>query len=274
MYTGIYSGFTEADDGLISILSTFIGLKFLQIHENLLSQEKDQRLKNLLNILNSLLGIRTYMSLVIQMREMMPILMGYEYFGIYFHNNESIFIIKLAHELCTSFHADYKAGNRNLIRYPDNTGITGKSFTDESCIISFKGKKENNFHEIDNIESYGEIKNFIVMPTYGNGDEKNGMMQLYNKKQGKIDDQEIENLKPYQRFVGLIMQNVLDIDRAIDIEMNIKNILDFLKDNTTLFLKEEIRYSSALDDIKIALENFQQLLLKLNMARKNVIKGF
>lgn len=170
----------------------------------------------------------------------------------------------------TCSRSNYKAGIKNLVKYPDNTGITGAAFQKNSYIISLKGKKEKNFHELDNIESYGEIKNFIFMPMYTFNDTKNGVIQLFNKKQGKPDDQDIQNIKPYQKLIGIMIQNSIDINRVIDIEMNIKKIINFLKETTTIFQKEEFRYTSPIDDVKIAIENMQKYIND-NVANKERI---
>ena len=182
-----------------------------------------------------------------------------------------LFII-IGEELCTCFQSHYKAGMRNLIRYPDDIGITGKVFKEDVCVISLKGKKEKNFHELDNIEAYGEIKNFLFMPIYGYNGIKNGVMQLFNKKQGKLDEEEIKNLKPYQKLVGIIIENIIDFDKAIDIEMNVKSILNHLGNTTTIFHEEEETCTSFIDDIKIAVQNLQ-MLINDNEKKKDTIKG-
>eukprot|EP00826_Nyctotherus_ovalis_P058940 TRINITY_DN8153_c0_g1_i2.p1 TRINITY_DN8153_c0_g1~~TRINITY_DN8153_c0_g1_i2.p1 ORF type:complete len:330 (+),score=91.02 TRINITY_DN8153_c0_g1_i2:309-1298(+) len=273
MYTGVYSGFTEFDDGLLSLFSTFVTAKFAQVREKLLSQEKSEQLMGIVKTMIALLGQRSYMALIMELRDLMPALVGYEHFGIYFHNKAcKVYNHIVANELCTCFQSHYKAGMRNLIKYPDDTGITGMVFKEDTHVISLKGKREKNFHELDNIEAYGEIKDFLFMPTYGYNGTKNGVMQLYNKRQGKPDEVEVKRLENYQKLLGVMMENVVDFDKAIDIEMNVMNILSYLDKTATLFKKEESRYTSTIDDIKIAVQNLQYLVRE-NEMRKEQIKA-
>lgn len=91
VYTGAYMGFTEQDDGIISLLSIFLSLKLYQIKVYILLEEKDRHFNKLLDTLNSLLRTRSYMSLMMELREVMPQLLGYEHFGVYYHDTKSIF---------------------------------------------------------------------------------------------------------------------------------------------------------------------------------------
>ncbi len=89
MYTGVYSGFSELDDGLLSLLCTFIGVKVAQIRSTFQCREKEERLAATINTVNTLYEQRTYMNLLIGLRELLPPLVGYEFVGVYFHDTNS-----------------------------------------------------------------------------------------------------------------------------------------------------------------------------------------
>jgi len=91
MYTGKYSGFSELDDGLLSLLATFIGTKFSQLKETFASKAKDIKLVETLTAINTLFESRTYMFLLMNIRELLPPLIGYEHIGVYLHDPNSIF---------------------------------------------------------------------------------------------------------------------------------------------------------------------------------------
>ena len=93
MYTGIYNGFTDLDNGLLSLLTNYIGLKISQLRENFRSREKDKNLMKVLNSISSLLECRTYMKLLVDIKEIFPQLIGYEYGRVYLYEAESIIII-------------------------------------------------------------------------------------------------------------------------------------------------------------------------------------
>ena len=89
MYTGIYSGFSNIDNGLLSLLSNFIGMKICQLKEKIESREKDKKLIVILNAINTMFEHRTYVQLLMEMRKEIPSLVGFEHAGVYMHEDES-----------------------------------------------------------------------------------------------------------------------------------------------------------------------------------------
>ena len=138
----------------------------------------------------------------------------------------------------------------NLTEYPDDTGITGKVFKENHPILSFVGKREPGFHEIDNIGEYVEIHDFLFAPTYGFNNVKNGIIQVFNKKGGTLNENDIKTLKPYQKLVGMLIENTLELNKAIDLDINFKRILDMLGKKTDIFNKDEIRFTTSMEDRK------------------------
>jgi len=96
MYTGIYCGFSDLDNGILSLLTIFIGIKISQIKENLQSKEKDKRFFEALQAITSLMENRTCVQLLMGLKKVLPKLTGYEHAGVYLHEPLSTVHIKFS----------------------------------------------------------------------------------------------------------------------------------------------------------------------------------
>ena len=86
MYTGAYNGFSDFDDGLLTLLAVFIGVKITELKKRFESEERSRKLDNTINIINTIFEERTYISLIIKLRETLSPLIDFEYVGVYFHD--------------------------------------------------------------------------------------------------------------------------------------------------------------------------------------------
>ena len=93
MYSGIYSGFSDLDYGLVSILCTFIGMKFTHIKEKKTSKKKDEIHMGAFNVISEMLKNRTDMEFLMNARDIIPRVVGYEHIGIYIHDPASSYYI-------------------------------------------------------------------------------------------------------------------------------------------------------------------------------------
>jgi len=134
----------------------------------------------------------------------------------------------IGNQLCSYPKSNYIEGTETLIKYPSDIGLTGKVFKDNKWMMSNIGKEERGFHAIDTMEYHRPVKNFIFAPTYGFRKEKNGVIQLFNKKE-EVNEEEVNRLKPYQHLFGMIMQSLLEADKAVNIELDIKKIVESIK---------------------------------------------
>jgi hypothetical protein len=77
----------------------------------------------------------------------------------------------------------------NIIKFPPQMGISGQVFKNKSIFISNKGKHEPGFDpDIDNVCTAPNIKNFVFLYIYGSNAKPMGIIQFYNKKEGKITE--------------------------------------------------------------------------------------
>eukprot|EP00826_Nyctotherus_ovalis_P041925 TRINITY_DN4272_c0_g3_i3.p1 TRINITY_DN4272_c0_g3~~TRINITY_DN4272_c0_g3_i3.p1 ORF type:complete len:155 (+),score=18.48 TRINITY_DN4272_c0_g3_i3:447-911(+) len=94
MYTGYYTGFSEADDSLLSLLSLLVGAKLAQVRETALALHKDKLTFNTLSGICTLLTNRNCLSFMISLKDTFPLLFGCECLGIYLYASGSTFGVR------------------------------------------------------------------------------------------------------------------------------------------------------------------------------------
>eukprot|EP00826_Nyctotherus_ovalis_P044978 TRINITY_DN4913_c0_g2_i3.p1 TRINITY_DN4913_c0_g2~~TRINITY_DN4913_c0_g2_i3.p1 ORF type:complete len:197 (+),score=40.37 TRINITY_DN4913_c0_g2_i3:608-1198(+) len=167
-------------------------------------------------------------------------------------------MITVASELCTYPMNHYAEGNESLIKYPLGMGITGKVFEEGEHRISDSGKEEREFQNIDNPEFHKSIRNFIFIPIYKYDGKKNGVLQLFNKKEGDPSTDELNKIAPYQRLIGMLVESLIEFDKSVQIQVNIKRLVR-LMENLISFNKTK-GGSSISNDMQTALYKLQQLV--------------
>jgi len=134
--------------------------------------------------------------------------------------------------------------------------------------VSIDGKKGKEFSGIDNMEVYGKIHSYIFAPTYGLNNIKNGVIQLYNRNKEVINEEE---LMSYQKFVGILMQSVIDINKAVDIELNVKRVLDSLLDKAGLYNSEGSNCVTDLEEIQLAMEVLKRIFVVNETSKRRIV---
>ncbi len=162
----------------------------------------------------------------------------------------------VANELCTCFKNHSLPEGGTLIRYPSDIGITGTVFREEKAAASLRGKREKNFHQIDNSGSYSEIRNFLFVPMYGLNGTKTGVVQFFNKSRGTPTESDLETVRPYQRLAGVLLQNMVEMNTAIDVSMNMRTVLESLARKTSSDETQGLEYQFGMNKV-------QQRLLKI-----------
>eukprot|EP00826_Nyctotherus_ovalis_P022081 TRINITY_DN17232_c0_g1_i14.p4 TRINITY_DN17232_c0_g1~~TRINITY_DN17232_c0_g1_i14.p4 ORF type:complete len:163 (+),score=32.44 TRINITY_DN17232_c0_g1_i14:1372-1860(+) len=150
-------------------------------------------------------------------------------------------------------------------------GITGKVFKEAEYVMSVKGKRETNFHEIDNMASYVEMRNFLFIPTYGFKDQKNGVIQLFNRKIGNPSESDLQSVKSYQKLVGMLIEGVMESNRIMNIDMNLRKVLNQLRESTRVYKREEFSYTLAITNLEIVVDNLQKIIKEHEKTKGSII---
>lgn len=85
MYTGYYTGFSEADESLLSLLALLVGAKLSHVKETAVALHKEKAAFNTLSGVCTLLTNRNCLSFMISLKDTFPSLFGCECLGIYLY---------------------------------------------------------------------------------------------------------------------------------------------------------------------------------------------
>lgn len=89
MYTGKYSGFSIADEGIFAALMQFIGQKVSELNYCLEVQKKTEEHIKALDYINKLLENKTVPQFVTCVREVLPSYLNFQYGSILFYTEKS-----------------------------------------------------------------------------------------------------------------------------------------------------------------------------------------
>ena len=234
MYTGKYSGFSLMDEGILSLLLVFVSQKISEINEIYNKRKKDEEMKLAIFIISKLLECKTIPQLITVSHKIFPKYLGYEHCGLlYYRRHCKLYMINLANELCTWTLEPNSNKLKSEIRFSPSGGLSGCAFTEGRIIYQNGAKLEKNFSNSDNEFSLGGITSFIFVPLYGCNNIKTGVLQLYNKKIGNIDDKDIEKLNSLKIILGLAIESSIEINDALDSILSAKHMTEKLVEHTT-----------------------------------------
>ncbi len=124
------------------------------------------------------------------------------------------------------------AGDRAILKFPADLGITGGAFHDNKVVVKRGEKLEAKFSDVDNVGAYASIHNFVFAPLYGAEDRPVGMLQLYNKKEGIINRAELRFVGRVQRIMGRLLQNTVELNSAVDMMLSAKSTVERMAKQT------------------------------------------
>lgn len=202
----------------------FATVKVAELKRMHACQRRDQRLCDTFEAISELLDHKTCAELILAARLHLPKYLGYEYVGLLIFFEKSILlnlISKIANELCTCFTSHYMAGSKALLRFPSNNGISGTAFTEDK-IITKCGEKLDKFSDLDNVGAFATIKDCVFIPLHGAENKKVGVLQVFNKKEGTIDKNEIKSLSNLDHALAKIVQNTQELNEALDFMVSAK----------------------------------------------------
>lgn len=135
----------------------------------------------------------------------------------------------LENALCSCFVNHYIVNENAVMKFPTDSGISGKVFTENRAIYLNGEKLEKRFADIDNTESCNLIHSFIFAPLYSTEGKMNGILQLYNKKKGNVSKADLKGLELLQNTLGRLLDSVIELNDALDFmlmaKMTITNII-------------------------------------------------
>jgi len=83
-------------------------------------------------------------------------------------------------------------------------------------------KLEKGFADLDNAEGCSLIHSYIFIPLYGIKGRKNGILQLYNKKEGDINKTDANGFELLQHMLGRLLDSIIELSGALDFMLTAK----------------------------------------------------
>ena len=122
---------------------------------------------------------------------------------------------------------------QSTIRFPSTLGLTGQVFKEKSIISWNNAKNDSRFNpDIDNISSESDVRNFMIGVILGDGDNRAGVIQFINKKNGEeVTKYDIERFKAMRTFIGSCVENVTDLAVTINKTITIQGVIHNLNNS-------------------------------------------
>ena len=153
--------------------------------------------------------------------------------------SEVVLIYNIANKLCTYCNPGHLIEGKNFIDFDTNLGITGTVFT-ENCAIYKNGQRlEKNFTSIDNICCHSSINSYLFIPLLNIEGQKIGVLQLYNKKNEEIHKNDMNEFIVFQKIIGQLLDNVIQLNEALDYIMSAKSTVIKLYENISDSIKHD-----------------------------------
>ena len=81
----------------------------------------------------------------------------------------------------------------NIIRYPNNLGLTGLAVASKGIVVAHDGSKDTRFTpEVDNFINATQLNNAMVGAMVDKQGEVKGVLQLFNKQEGVTEQDQVE----------------------------------------------------------------------------------
>lgn len=120
-----------------------------------------------------------------------------------------------------------------MVRFPSALGISGTVCTNNKIIVRNTELSGKSLADVDNSANFTLVRNCAFFPLYGRDEKVVGVLQLYNKKDGEIEKTEVQSIKFYQKLFGVILQNTIEYNEAIDLMLCVRLTSNKLMDQVT-----------------------------------------
>eukprot|EP00347_Sterkiella_histriomuscorum_P004463 403360366 len=230
--------YKAADATITNIICKMISSVLDQIQSSKRSQLAVQRSFDILDIFKTLLSERNHALLFCHMVNMFPKLFNFKESGVLFMDVKSKHLYSITSD-------DYERtaidlNEDNIVRFPNNIGLTGQAIAKKEIIVSHTGFKDRQFApEVDNYININKINNMLIGAMVDKNGEVKGVLQLINKvgSEGQITDQDLIELRALLPALG-------EIIRTADESMEITRLSYALKQclgniNNAVFDKEK-----------------------------------
>ena len=120
-----------------------------------------------------------------------------------------------------------------MVEFTASTGITGAAFSEKRIIYKNGESLEHSFEDIDNAVSYAYVKSYMFIPLFNIKGERVGVFQLYNKKNGDINETDMQGFCSIQKLLGLLIEHTMELNNALNFVVSAKSTTAKLIEHTS-----------------------------------------
>lgn len=199
--------YKASDAALLNVVSKIIA----GTADSILIQKRSlvavQRSFDILDIFKTLLSERNHAMLFYHIMRMFPRLFSFKDSGVLFSDIKSKHLYFIHSD-------DYERtaidlNEDNIVRYPNNIGLTGLAVDSKEIVVTREGAKDRNFSpEVDNFVNLNKISNMMIGAMVDKNGEVKGVLQLMNKNSadGEITEQDKNELAALLPALGEIIR--------------------------------------------------------------------
>ena len=247
--------FSAMDFKYFSLLSTCFSLFLNYFKSRTRELIEIQHVSNLSNLVSNLVCNKNHKELANSIYKHIPKFIEFEVAGVVLLDNQQLFMM-------AANSGPYEKFSDVSIRFPDDMGITGDVLKKNTVMKIDNVKAHRLFNpEIDNSCRIGNLNNAIFATLIGKDKEVVGVLQVFNKMNGKvITDKDIDKVKSLQQIIGICVSSTNCISEAASLTINFRHSV------------QEIMHSIEHVDKSKAGADFLDVKNALNNMKSNVVE--
>ncbi|CDW84755.1 UNKNOWN [Stylonychia lemnae] len=220
--------YKAVDGTIMNIISKIVSGAIDSIQFQRKSTQAVQRSFDILDIFKTLLSERNHALLFWRISTLFPKLFNFKDSGVLFMDVKSKHLYSITSDDYEQTALDLN--EENIVRYPNNIGLTGIAIAKKDIVVSQAGYKDRQFApEVDNYININKVNNMLIGAMVDRYGEVNGVLQLINKSGAdtEITEQDMIELKALLPALGEIIRTA---DESMEISRLRYAVFDKNKD--------------------------------------------
>ena len=242
--------FSAIDFNYFSLLSTCFSLFLSYFKSRTRELAEIEHVGNLTSLVSSLICNKNHKELANAIYKHIPKFLEFEVAGVVLADKQQLFSMAATSGNIEKF-SDVS------VRFPDDLGITGDVFKRNQVIKIDNVKVHRLFNpDIDNSCQIGNLDNAIFACLFGKDLEAVGVLQVFNKANGKvIDEKDVEKVRSLQKIIGICVSSTNCICEAASFTINFRHTVQEIMHSVEHVDKSKV--GGDFLDVKNALNNMK-----------------
>ena len=242
--------FSAMDFNYFSLLSACFSLFLNYFKSRTRELVEIQHVSNLTSLVSNLVCNKNHKELANSINRHIPKFLEFEVAGVVFADKQQLFSM-------AANSGSFEKFSDVSVRFPDHLGITGDVLKKNEVIKIDNVKAHRLFNpDIDNSCQIGNLDNAVFACLFGKDKEVVGVLQVFNKLNGKvIDDKDVEKVKSLQKIIGICVSSTNCICEAASFTINFRHTIQEIMHSVEHVDKSKV--GGDFLDVKNALNNIK-----------------